>query len=212
MTNPGPERKNRKDVIGDPEFRNMLVRAAELPYFFSLRLTALLCLLRLTGKRRGEIAKLETRDFDAQPSLVQVTFTLEKKRRGSVMSHRVMKGLPLSDPLTRPVLEYLNHLKSLSPQPKFFFPSGHAVFGVGYTLDPNKHLSGRMLLNLVRQVSDDAWPHLFRETVGAEIVKSDPTIIGVFKVKQRLDHEDLKTSMGYLQRYAIDVIDRNPTS
>jgi len=208
MTNPGELRKNRKDVIGDAEFKAMLVEAAGLPFYFALRLTALLCLLRLTGKRRGEIVKLETQDFDVQPSLIAVTFTLEKKRRGSVMSHRVTKGLPLTDPLTAPILEYLNYLKSLDPVPKFFFPSGHAVFGVGYAIDPDAHLSGRQVLNLVRQVSDMAWPHLFRETAGAEIIKSDPTIIGVFKVKQRLDHEDLKTSMGYLQRYAVDVIER----
>ena len=208
MTNPSPQRAKRKDIIGMPEFEAMVVRASTLPFFFSIRLTALLCLLRLTGKRRGEISKLETQDFDVQPSLIQVTFTLEKKRRGSVMSHRVTKGLPLNDPLTAPILEYLNHLRGLDPVPKYFFPSGHAVFGAGYIIEGDHHLTGRMILNLVRQVSDNAWPHLFRETAGAEIIKKDPTIIGVFKVKQRLDHEDLKTSMGYLQRYAVDVIDR----
>jgi integrase len=208
MTNPSLERAKRKDIIGMPEFQAMIMKAETLPYFFSIRLIALLCLLRLTGKRRGEIAKLETQDFDVQTSLINVTFTLEKKRRGSVMSHRVTKGLPINDPLTTPILDYLNHLRSLDPVPKFFFPSGHAVFGAGYVIEGDQHLTGRMILNLVRQVSDNAWPHLFRETVGAEIVKNDPTIIGVFKVKQRLDHEDLKTSMGYLQRYAVDVIDR----
>jgi integrase len=212
VTNPGKLRKDRKDVIGDAEFKAMLLKASRLPYYFELRLTALLCLLRLTGKRRGEIAKLETQDFDVQPSLIAVTFTLEKKRRGSVLSHRVTKGLPLSDPLTTPILEYLNYLKSLEPVPKFFFPSGHAVFGTGYAIDPDNQLSGRHVLSLVRQVSDMAWPHLFRETAGAEIIKNDPTIIGVFKVKQRLDHEDLKTSMRYLQRYAMDVIDRESES
>lgn len=208
MTNPGELRKNRKDVIEDTELREMLAKAAKLPYFFALRLSALICLLKLIGKRRGENASLEVEDFDVQTSLIQVTFTLTKKRRGSVMSHRVTKGLPVDDPLTKPILEYLNHLKSLNPVPKYFFPSGHEVFGKGYVIDPDKHLSGRQLLNMVRQVSDMAWPHLFRETAGADIIRSDPTIIGVFKVKQRLDHEDLKTSMGYLQRYAVDIIDR----
>jgi integrase len=209
VTNPSPERAARKDVIGDEEFATMMDKADKLtPMIHRLRTRALLCMLRLTGKRRGEIANLSLYDFRSTENMLNVTFTLEKKRKGSVMKRSVVKGLPLDDPLTGPIIEYLNLLQQLDPIPLYFMVRTFNLFGNGWGFDPDNHLGGRQVLNLLRQVSDMAWPHLFRETVGAEIIKGDPTIIGIFKVKQRLDHEDLKTSMGYLQRYATDVIRR----
>jgi len=209
MTNPSPERNARRDVVQPSEFNDMMSRAtAQSREFNRLRTQALICLLRFTGKRRGEVTRLELSDFKRGDDILNVTFELLKKRKGSVMSRRVVKGLPLSDPLTAPIIEYLDHLETLKPKPRFFLPRTHVTFGVGWTYEPEEHISGRQVLNLFRQVSDMAWPHLMRETVGAEIVKADPTIIGVFKVKQRLDHEDIKTSMRYLERYAVDVIRR----
>lgn len=209
MTNPGPDRKNRKDVISDKELEGIQARVNSIEdHFFRLRTGALISILRITGKRRGEVASLELTDFEESPEMLSVTFTLEKKRRGTALSRRVTKGLPTTDPLVPPILEYLHHLHDMKPRPRFFLPALRPVFGKSYILYPDRHIKGRQLLNLFREVSDLAWPHLMRETAGAEIIKRDPTIIGVFRVKQRLDHEDLETSMRYLSRYATDIIER----
>jgi len=187
----------------------MLRRATELkPKFFSLRTRAILCIFYLTGKRRSEVCRLELNDIEASGGVLNIAFTLSKKRRESVLTKRAIKTIPLTDPLTHPITEYLYYLKAMNPPPRYLLPACKPVFGSGYVIDGETHIGGRQLLNLVRQVSEDAWPHLFRETAGAEIVKHDPTIVGVFKVKQRLDHENLQTSMRYLARYANDVINR----
>jgi hypothetical protein len=81
------------------------------------------------------------------------------------------------------------------------------VFG-NYFIIPNEHLSDREVFNLVRNVSETIWPHLFRETVASDIVKQDNSIIAAFKVQKRLDLEDIRTGFNYLQRFAKDVIKR----
>jgi len=48
-------RENRQTVITDSEFEEALAKANQIKdEFFRLRASALLCLLRLTGKRREE--------------------------------------------------------------------------------------------------------------------------------------------------------------
>ena len=81
------------------------------------------------------------------------------------------------------------------------------VFG-NYFLIRNRYLTGRQIFNIVRSISDSIWPHLFRETVGSDVIKSDPTIIGAFKVMNRLDLENYETGFHYLKRYASDIIQR----
>jgi hypothetical protein len=101
----------------------------------------------------------------------------------------------------------MDYLKTREPSVKFLFPSARNVFG-HYVILPNKHLNGRHIFNIVRGLTTNCWPHLFRETAGSEIVKNDPTLIGIFKVMQRLDLEDYRTGFNYLKRYAGDVIQR----
>jgi integrase len=202
-------RGNRKDVISEEELNAILLKASKIENtFYRLRATAVVCLLRLTGKRRGEVTRLSRSDFVRTETHLNVTFELEKKRRGSIRSHRVTKSLPISDPLTPPIIEYLDYLEAQDPKPLFFLPRTYSVFGQATVIDPDNHISGRQVLNIFRGVSDAAWPHLMRETVGAEVVKADPSIIGVFRVKMRLDHEKIETSLAYLSRYATDVIER----
>ena len=118
------------------------------------------------------------------------------------------KSVPLNDPLSKPVLRYVDYLRNRRVEPKFLFPSGKSVFG-NYFLIQNKHLTGRQIFNIVRGISDSIWPHLFRETVGSDVIKADPTIIGAFKVMNRLDLENYETGFHYLKRYASDIIQRN---
>lgn len=176
--------------------------------FFRLRAKALFCVLRLTGKRRSEVAMLERDDFEVEGGLLRVTFTVVKKRKETVLTRRKPKAIPLTDPYTRPILEWLKYLDNLEPTPKHFLPRVKSIFGTSYYIQRDQHISGRQVFNIVRSCADKVWPHLFRETAAADIVHEDPSIIAAFKVKKRLDLEDIKTGFRYLDRYAVDIIDR----
>jgi len=55
---------------------------------------------------------------------------------------------------------------------------------------------------VVTQAGEEAWPHRFRETVGARVVKRHgQTIVSLFAVKRRLDLEKMDTAMRYIDRY-----------
>ena len=202
------DRFNRKTVISDEEFQEMLNRAEEITdKFFRLRALALLCVLRLTGKRREEIARLEMNDVKIENNLLNLTFTLEKKRKKKVLTSQATKAIPISDPYARSILNFHEYLATLNPSPKFFFPRMKSVFGHNIMM-LDCHISGRQLFNIVRSLSQEVWCHLFRETVAADVVKSDSTIIGAFRIQRRLDLDDYRTGFNYVRRFASDVIQR----
>jgi hypothetical protein len=233
-------RESRETVIDDSELGRALSQASTIDNeYFRLRAVAVLSLLRLSGKRRTEIAWIPLENFKVENDLLTVTFTLEKKKRkhkkcpacttknsspssfckkcGLRISEvpvtftskqaKSVKAFPLSDPLTKNLLKYLDYLTSLNPIPKFWLPSGRSVFG-NYFIIPDKHLSDREVFNIVRGASETLWPHLFRETVASDIVRQDNSIIAAFKVQKRLDLEDMRTGFNYLQRFAKDIIKR----
>jgi len=235
------EREERKTIVNEAEFQKMLKTTLDIKdRYLCLRAVAVLCVLRLTGKRRGEVARVEFNDVKVENNFLHITFTLEKKRKRfkrclgcqtrnmakaqfcvkcglslenvqiqkSSKHDTATKSIPLTDPLTQPIVEYIGYLKSNVPDVKFLFPSGRTLFGDNYVILPNKHLDGKSIFNIVRGLSETVWPHLFRETVGAEVVKSDPTLIGIFRVMRRLDLEDYRTGFEYLKRHAGDVIER----
>ncbi len=237
-------RESRETVIDDAELDKALDQANAIDNeYFRLRALAVLSLLRLSGKRRTEIAWIPLGNFKVENDLLTVTFSLEKKKRkhkkcpacstknsslsafckrcGLQISEvqitftskqsKSIKAFPLSDPLTQNLLKYLNYLTSLNPIPKFWLPSGKSVFG-NYFIIPDRHLSDREIFNIVRDTSETLWPHLFRETVASDIVRQDNSIIAAFKVQKRLDLEDMRTGFNYLQRFAKDVIKREPAS
>jgi integrase len=202
-------REERKEVIGDEELIEILDEAKKIPEtFYKLRTLAVLSIFRLTGKRRSELARLELSDFKIESRFLHITFTLSKKRKQTVITKRSQKTIPLSDPLTKPILEYLEHLENLNPQPRYFFPRTQRMWGQEFTINVNQHISGRQIFNLVRRISDKVWCHLFRETAASDIVKSDPSIIGAFKVQRRLDLASVQTGFNYVRRFAADIINR----
>jgi len=96
-------RTERKTVVGDYEFQQLLKEAAKIKVeIYRLRALALLCVLRLTGKRRSEIAMLECDSFKIEKGMLDITFTLLKKRKGTVLTKQSTKSIPVSDPLTNP--------------------------------------------------------------------------------------------------------------
>jgi hypothetical protein len=75
-------RVNRKTVISTEEFNEALNAAKMLEdEFFRLRALAVLCILRLTGKRREEIAKIQLDFVKVESGFLSVMFELEKKKR-----------------------------------------------------------------------------------------------------------------------------------
>lgn len=209
MTNPGPERRDRTTVIGDYELKEMLRAADRLKSeVMRLRTRALIALFRLTGKRRSEVCRLEVKDFNPTPDAIEVSFVLSKKRKVAAMSMRATKVLPRSDPLTREITRYLIYLGQLKPVPRYFLPRLTKTFSGDVVVSTDSHIGGRQCLNLIRVVSLESWPHLFRETVGASIVAEDPTLLSAFKVMQRLDLSDIQTGFRYFTRWSKDVIDR----
>lgn len=201
-------RTQRQTVITETEFEEALYKAMQITdTFLQKRARAILCLLRLTGKRRTEIAILPLSNFKAEKGFLKVTFILEKKRKGHVLQKLSTKSLHLKEPLVKPILEYLDYLKNLKPTPKFFLPRVKSIFGHNIILS-DFHISGRQVFNIVRSCSETIWPHLFRETVASDIIKEDDSIIASFKVQRRLDLEDFKTGFNYLRRFATDIIRR----
>jgi hypothetical protein len=196
----------RQKVITEEEFEEALYKAEQIPNeFLRLRACAVLCLLRLSGKRRGEIAVLPLENFKVEKGFLNITFILEKKRKGHVLQKLSTKSVSLTHPLVRPILQYLEYLNNMKPKPKYFLPQAKSVFGY-IVIIPDKHISGRQVFNIVRECSETFWPHLFRETVASDIIREDDSIIAAFKVQRRLDLEDFRTGFRYLKRFATDII------
>jgi len=208
MTNP---KIQRKDVISDEEFKWMLERVEEADYpfeYYRMRDKAILCILRRTGKRRREVASLEISDLAVKGRYLSITFTVRKKRRKNILSLQREKLLSLKDPLVQPILEYWSWMKKNNPECRYLFPrTFYSPLTKTFTLDRNHHLSGRQILRIVKRANPRAWCHLFRETVGAEIVRKDPSIMAPFKVMRRLDLESYTTAFNYMKRYAADIIE-----
>jgi integrase len=239
MTRVNPSIKEREPIT-PKEFQEVLANAAKIKdEYFRLRALAVLSLLRLTGKRREEIANIPRGNFKVENNFLHVTFKLEKKKRkikicpacqtrnskaskfckncGANLEgvekkvtskpSDARKSIPLSDPLARNILDYLELLDATAPNSRFWLPTGKCVFG-NYFLQTDEHLTGRSVFNIVRDVTKRIWPHLFRETAAADIVRADPTLTAVFKVQRRLDLESYDVAFNYLKRYASDVIER----
>jgi hypothetical protein len=75
-------RENRETVIEDSELNKALEKANGIGNkYFRLRALAVLSLLRLSGKRRTEISWIPLENFKVENNLLNVMFTLEKKKR-----------------------------------------------------------------------------------------------------------------------------------
>jgi len=75
-------RESRETVIEDVELNKALEKASAISVeYFRLRALAVLSLLRLSGKRRTEIAWIPLENFKVENDLLTVTFALEKKKR-----------------------------------------------------------------------------------------------------------------------------------
>jgi hypothetical protein len=75
-------RETRETVIDNRELGEALAKAGAIDdEYFRLRALAVISMLRLSGKRRTEIAWIPLDNFKVEGDLLNVTFSLEKKKR-----------------------------------------------------------------------------------------------------------------------------------
>lgn len=214
MTNAKVE---RKDVLSEQEIETMIQRADKLkPEYFRLRAKALVAIFR-SGKRRAEVATLEKSDLRVEGQFLYITFTTVKKRKKKVLATRRTKRFPLESHFAQFILEYSSWMQKHHPECRYLFPSITSVFGVGLAFNKERHLSGRQILRIIKQLNPKAWCHLFRETRGAEVVRADEKRLGeaslltVYRVKRALDLERETTAWNYINRYATETIETEET-
>jgi len=215
------ENRKVRPILSDIEFDLLLVQARVFPFhFLALRNTAILCMIRITGKRRKEISSLTRRDVFLEKNRLAINFKLLKKSHRKILPDGTIKPaspppnkvryIPFKDPLVPPILEYKEYIDKHYKESKEFWLHVRPVFGQ-YIVYPNKGIQGRQIYNVVRKTGDMAgvtvWPHLFRETAGAEEIIRDPTPMGMSKVMTRIDVTE-RTAWNYVERYVTSVIDR----
>lgn len=205
--------KQRKGVFTKQEIEDMLEKADKLKTkYFCLRAKAIVGLGK-TGKRRAEVANLEVADLKVEGGFLYISFSVVKKRKKNVLATRRTKRFPLESEFAQYIMEYCNYMKQKHPACKYLFPSTRSVFGQTLIFYKDKHLSGRQLLRIVKQLNPKAWFHLFRETRGADIVRADERKYGeaklltVYRVKRALDLEREATAWNYINRYATETIE-----
>ena len=232
MTRVDKTRKNRS-ILSRREFELLRAEARTHKFdFLALRNEALLCALRLFGKRRAEfgssVLRKEVPIPGTDPVKVRIVktdnpgmlrdnvwvdelyinfrFTLLKKHKSKLQE--TVKSVSTEDPLSQPILRYLEHLDSLDTPVTYFLPSAKNVFG-NYRISHKKCLPSRCVYDVVRDLGDacgvTVWPHLFRETVGADEVRRDSSVYGIGKVMKRLDiHE--RTAWAYVDRHVMNIV------
>ena len=206
------ERLLRETVISEEEFRDMISKTYEhpptYPQYYGLRDRALLSILRLTGKRVSELSRLKVGDLKVEGDYLSITFTIRKKRKKSIILLRREKLIPLTDPLTQYILEYLEWIRENQPDQVWLFPRTFFSPRFNTLTFGDTPLTTRQILRIVQKYNPTVWCHLFRETVASDIIRRDPTILSAWKVKLRLNLESISSGFRYLDRFARDVIRR----
>lgn len=228
MTNVDEDRKHRS-ILSGREFEALRIQARTHDFkFLALRNEAILCALRLFGKRRGEFGSCYLTHLEKQgEETVKVKSYKEGIRRNEVWvdSHNVnvnfrvlkkhgskpldvVRRVPIDDPLAQPILKYIKYLDSLETPVEYFFPSAKNVFS-NYIIQHDKCIPARCIYDVVRELGDACgvvvWPHLFRETAGGEEIIEDPSQYGVAKVMNRLNVTE-RTAWAYMQRHVMSVV------
>lgn len=116
--------------------------------------------------------------------------------------YRRQKMTPTSDKYAQLIIEYWEFVKETYPDSKFLFPSGVNFFGESWIVNNDKALSGRQLLNIVKELDPSIWMHLYRKLKGSEVArKYGRTLDAAFAVKDTLDLERIETAMHYIEEF-----------
>jgi len=204
-------RVQRKDVLSSEEIEEMIRSADSLKNeYFRLRAKCLISLFA-SGKRREEVASLGLNDIYVDGQFLYVRFTVVKKRKKQTITKVRTKKYPLNSRFTQYILDYWNWMKKHQPECKYLFPSITNVFGQALAFHKDKHLTGRQILNIIKELNPKAWCHLFRETRAANVIRTDQAkgkldIFTVYRVMFSLDLERESTAWNYIRRYASEIV------
>ena len=225
MTNVKPELKDR-DVLSEDEVRAMIEAAGRLPREFErLRARALVAVFRLTGKRVSEVAAMRMDDVWVDEDYLYMRFRVLKRwRRVRIMRGdqvlrverrredlKTIKRIRLDDPqygwLAAYVLDWWWWLKKHARECEYLFPS---MFYNPQTrrffIKRGRHMTRVRIHQLLKELNPRAWPHLFRDTIAADIVRAGRDLINIYRVMDTLDHKTHHTAFNYMRRYAAQTI------
>lgn len=209
---------SRKDVVSDKELQSELAEANKLSTFLRLRARATIALLE-TGKRRGELARLERGDFTKDSKFRYVRFTIEKKRKKNVNILQRIKKYNLDSPWSKMIQEYLDYLDEHFPTARYVYPWIHSTFGQSFMIDPNKHADPKIIWRIIKTLNNQDWPHLHRERRAVKVIKHDEEKYGeakletVYRIKNILDLEREQTAYNYVRRHETQKVeDEEPIS
>ena len=235
--------KNRP-MPTEKEIEALLGKADSLKTeFFQLRAKAIIGLVKIFGKRRGELSRLEMSDLTIENDFLNVIFTILKKHKKGFFQYleylkkqhdpellnktlpvlqqeyeewiltpegtrqkapKRPKQTPLSDKYAKMILDYFEYMQTTYPKSKYLFPSGYTLFGTEkYVIDNDKALSGRQILNIVKELDPETWTHLYRKLKGSEVArKYGRTLDSAIQVKSTLDLERTETALRYIEEFA----------
>jgi integrase len=233
--------KNRA-MPTEKEIATLLQKADTLQaLYFQLRAKAIIGLVKIFGKRRGELCLLEMADLTVEKGFLNVTFTICKKSKKGLFQYfeflkkqgnpellnkplpilqqehkkwnltpegtrlkqtKRPKQTPITDKYAKLIMTYFKYMKTTYPNSRFLFPSGREVFGSCYVIDNNRPLSGRQILNVVKQLDPATWVHLYRKLKGSEVArKYGRTLDSAYQVKTTLDLERTETALRYIEEF-----------
>jgi len=233
--------KNRP-MPTEKEIETLLNKADKLDnLYFQLRAKAIIGIVKVFGKRRGELCLLEMTDLTVENGFLNITFTICKKSKKGLFQYfeflkkkgdpellnkplpilqqehklwnetlegsrlkkvRRPKQTPISDKYARLIVAYFEYMKKTYPNVKFLFPSGKEMFGSRYLLNNQKALSGRQILNIVKELDPSVWMHLYRKLKGSEVArKYGRTLDSAYNVKTTLDLERTETALRYIEEF-----------
>jgi integrase len=238
------EELQNRAVPTEKEIEVLLKKADKLKTeFFQLRAKAVIGLVKVFGKRRGELSRLEMTDLTVGSGVLDITFTIEKKSKRGFAQYikflekqgnpdllnkplpvlqqerkewnktpegirkkapRRPKQAPLTDKYVKLIVAYFEYMQTKFPKSRFLFPSGYSLFGTEtYIVDNDRALSGRQILNIVKELDPTTWTHLYRKLKGSEVArKYGRTLDSAFQVKTTLDLERIETALSYVEEFA----------
>lgn len=204
----------RKTVLSSKEIDKMLKNAEKIPDLYQqLRAKAIVCILKIFGKRRLETAQIGIDDLETTEEDLIITFYVTKKRTKQALATQRRKSVSLKSKYAKPIVRYLEYLKNVFPNTKYLFPSTRYGFDRLVSVDLDRHISGSQIYRIIKDLNPNAWVHLFRETKGAEIVireekeKGSADLMTIYKVKRTLDLKDTKSAFKYVDRYGIQKVE-----
>jgi hypothetical protein len=169
----------------------------------------------LKKSKRGLFQYLEFLRKKGDPELLNKPYPVlqqehklwNQTKEGSRLKRYIrQKQTPTSDKYAMLIIDYYNYLQAAYPTAKFFFPSGKSLFGYEYLINKDKALTGRQILNIIKQLDPNVWMHLFRKNKGSEVArKYGRTLDSAFQVKETLDLERTETALRYIEEFVPKV-------